>query len=1573
MNRNERRHEERAMRQWSTKGWLMAAIVLTAAGCNTPGPEIDRVQTNLVDKRIFEGEWWATETVIDVDADSAQWGLVFQGDMAWADLGVDKGQSGSVARIRWVIDQNYLFAYRAYELIEGGNDDGDSPDFRGQPIAAFPIEAHVDVRQDYNPVTGEVTRVRVENTTDRRWYERQFMRVDWSQNVISSFYYIEDYIEDLYGMRRESAPFFIQDEASNPDFPKSWAPQFVRVWQDPKYRFADEWQGADRDTVHYMSFVNMQLISPGAACLLYGLPCQTYAVPIRLSFLRVPPKHEYAAAIQPHAQFDRFGLFRTYQRTYVRGGRDEETLGRFCTRDEDCGTGGSCDTSRNICEGGLTEDYGETDLLTFYRPRFNFFVESFRKDANGDYIECIADWQCNEVHGVGVPGSECDRAAGLCTIPLEDREVRPVTYHLNEGFPPHLVRAAFQVMGDWNEVFMRGWRVTRGAALPDYSDVRIACQNDDPTRYCYCNAPEVDDEGTCAGRYDPFVPPSEWVDMGVMEPYDCYIQTPDGLSEPARPRSFDEYPAPLVYQYEFVGDECMFLLEANSCDKVRGNPEESCDEVAQRIAEQNTSCESDAECGGGLTCVKPGPEASRGTCQLQWEQLGDARYQFFNYVAHGNVPFCGVSLVRSDPTNGEMLFSNANMGAECVESVGTLALEYFPVLRGEISEESYLRGENVRGYFSRLGRTERPITTVPSGEDGYSVEDRSRPTLPVPTLERIRDRLEALRPKLEALRGREGRANLLDHRLGRLEGTPFERALVERMAAGGRELVDAVTDDPRMMAASLAGRPADLRPDEGLYEQVSPVRGGLLRRVREMRNREIELGARGYDPPFEALFQNRYWQYWADRFAPEDGESYEDANKEAQIRMEQAILRSVMWHEMGHSVGLRHNFGASLDRNNYHDAYFDIVVGDTGERGDDLPLPKIDDFDTDRNGRVTGEEYNVYLAELRRVRNERAARGIGNTMTASIMDYNGDLSDMVYGLGKYDVAATLYNYFDLAEAYVDNPEYSSSTTLNELHLARPSDTPRVWMHYYQGGESCRQDSDCPYNYLKGEGQPIFQRCIQNPRATGNERPGACGSGDEGCICSDFDFDFDDYRYAVEPYNVDRPAEYFPVRYLFCGDERTNDISWCTRFDAGESFQEVIDHYRRRWEEGYPLNYYRRFRRYGARGRASWGYIIEAAKIYQHLFFRYFFEPGFLSNTGPLGLNDQFQASIDAMNWFTELVNLPEEGAYQCNELTATCERVSSDPEAPGADLALLPGQGFAMWSEYQSGIRGFFRVERAGTFMDKFFALYALALRDWGLSFTIDERYYINFYDLFGVEMTEFFGGLIQNEPSWFAPRVRLESDGPVITHLSWLRGNCGGATGSVPCRGSQEETYPVDPTADTPSYILGSTTDEVLRDWATMLALAEFPVYYDTSFEQRLVVFKLGNGDGYTVPPEIAVDGTPCSYTDLVLDPSHDRNCSAEEADYIIYESERLHTPYVAVKVRPRLEYNLEEEQLGFELLRRLEDNKRRIQALESAGSLTPEEAAELRDRKLYVQRNESFLDYLIDLARQYGISNYF
>ena len=98
--------------------------------------------------------------------------------------------------------------------------------------------------------------------------------------------------------------------------------------------------------------------------------------------------------------------------------------------------------------------------------------------------------------------------------------------------------------------------------------------------------------------------------------------------------------------------------------------------------------------------------------------------------------------------------------------------------------------------------------------------------------------------------------------------------------------------------------------------------------------------------------------------------------------LREAIFRGVMLHEIGHTIGLRHNFQGSFDALNYHDEFWAIL-----ERG--------------------GEPD-----ELNRQR-------LPEHRYASIMDYGARFNSDTKGLGKYDAAAIKYVYGQHIEAFDD--------------------------------------------------------------------------------------------------------------------------------------------------------------------------------------------------------------------------------------------------------------------------------------------------------------------------------------------------------------------------------------------------------------------------------------------------------------------------------------------------------------------------------------------------------------------------
>jgi len=1583
-----------------------AALAYGGAGCTTL-PQVNRVQTNLIDKSVFEGDWWYTRTVIQLDDEvDAAIGAAGVGFSPWAGAMSDEdiaSRSGVIGRIRWVIDENFIYAYRATEIIPGSNADAGSASFRGSPLAVYRINAHVDVRQEYNPGTGEATNVVSENTTDRRWYDRRFVRVDWSQNLVTFGQFGDSLAYDaLFGaFRREPAPLGIDsignshqsEQNGTADLPAEWAPQMVRVADDTTYRFRDEWPTNMQDTVHYMSFVTQEIWTP-LQC--FGAACGTsLAITTRDAFLRVPPNHEYAVETLANSEYDRFGIIRTAQRTYLTGGLDRSTLAEHCRSNADCETN-DCDATHHICVGGLTDELGETDFLTYYRLRHNFYRNSFRHDGpNGGTVACVSDWQCsgrfdddNDHQFDGVAGSICDQAAHVCTLPLAQRDVREVGYYLSPGYPVYLMRSAFELVGQWNEVFMHGSRSLHGRAAP--SGPPVHCQGDIPTDYCFCGsngvvAGEVDRATmTCPYRVDWFASLSDQTAAGVTDPYNCWIASPPDVAHPGAFGDYDHTWTGLHFQSDpNMPSECMLVLHVNTCD---ADPTQPC------------------------------------------EQLGDIRYNMFNYVTAAGASFCGVMQPMQDPLNGEAVVSPINMGGQCQDTFsGAGPLELWPILRGEQPNDDLINGEDIRRYFAALGTVHGPVGIAPGADPTFGFTDNSRPALPVDLHSFFLDQISANLADASRLGGSEGRSLTFSNRMYRAAGTQLERRFAsaaqsegfpvptvqEQLAANAIDGIGALGVIPQQMNLD----------DPSVMARVSPFQPGFFANMQTDEQRQNVLSDHGIcmmtERPVIASV-SQFGEYWANAFRGVP-------LAEARVRWAQAWHRAVMQHELGHALGLEHNFAATLDRDNYLPGYYNIALADrTGPDGTggpdgqpDLTLPRLQDYDTtarggDQNGQITGDEQTRWLRDMQNVRHSRNAAGAGNYMTASTMDYPGDLSDML-GIGSYDRAAVYFNYFNEVEAYENhcmdangdgtitqdecrnpgnvaannaaNPNYPQTSAEGIL---RSDQFTRTLVPWYRGGDHCRFDVECPYSARgAGAGQTVTQRCLANPRYA--PIPVTCGADLDGdgvpdvdaahCICSTLDADFVDYVDG-NAYRDRRAAlQFSPVTYLFCSNPRLDDISWCNTFDAGENFQEVIANWRAEWQSRYLTSYFRRFHSDFLTGPRATRYVPFAAKIYQHLIFRLIYEPRFTTNNGPLGLDDEYSASIDAMNWFAELLTTPDPGSYRLDPTVGAhgaYVQMGEDPGMPGADLSLDVGQGYYHWSRYQDGEANFFRIERLGMFWDKMYVLDALTRRDWGYSYTVNNPFYINFYSFFPVEMTELFGGLILDYDDWFAPRVRTDAVGgpagtPHVQYVNWYRapnlrgqGCSDPGTGVIgPCR----QATPV----EFPYPVIQGTSDDILRVYATAFALNQFPVFYDNSWERRLDIYALGSGDGSTIP-DAQRDGTQtCAYgTSILTSPGHAGGCSATDADYITYTSDHLRTTYVAVKIRSRDTYNLEEEQLGFQFLLGLNNDQDRIRVLAALPTPTPAERAELTRRTTQLQRNESYLGTLIELQHIFGINSY-
>ncbi|MFW5965914.1 MAG: zinc-dependent metalloprotease, partial [Persicimonas sp.] len=289
----------RTLKNLTRAGLLGVAALFLFAGCAQDVGDIDRTQKNAIKKADLEDdEWYYQRTVVDVPAASP---FTFVGNT----------DHQGMSRIKWDIEEDFLYARRETELIEGGDDkERSGEDYEGEVIAAYRIESHFDIQRQYNESTGEQRNVIVENTTDRHWNERDYMRVDWSVNLVTN------YDLDFERQSIEPVPHYTQDMGDDdPDAP-------VFDYENPESE-------DDPGELEYFDITNKIHASadvlriPGYGtlplCWLRGYEtteCGAGEYTIRNSFKRIDEDHEYVPRPYKGKETDVFGYFTTDRMTY---------------------------------------------------------------------------------------------------------------------------------------------------------------------------------------------------------------------------------------------------------------------------------------------------------------------------------------------------------------------------------------------------------------------------------------------------------------------------------------------------------------------------------------------------------------------------------------------------------------------------------------------------------------------------------------------------------------------------------------------------------------------------------------------------------------------------------------------------------------------------------------------------------------------------------------------------------------------------------------------------------------------------------------------------------------------------------------------------------------------------------------------------------------------------------------------------------------------------------------------------------------------------------------------------------
>ena len=459
------------MNTWTRR--LLGGLSLLAmgfVGCAQERAPINRVQPNALEKTFFVGD------INDETDNPIFYSKAFVTDQSVGQNGISVGLYSGKDRIKWEITEDWLIAHKAYQIaIDQDNHGKPNGPANGLVVARYKILSHFDVKRSYNPQTGEELNIVEENSSDRPWHERQFMRVDWSANQVLDPMWGEMFLGKLFGdLNVEPLTYTVTDPKSED------APYF-----EPKNGYFD--------------VTNKYYITPGEeyfapwgvtlpTCVLVGIftstttaDCNAQEATVRHSFWKVK-----------NADTD----FEPMENTK----RKLDVIANF---------GGAGDSLQPGFAGGTTQcwdpQYAYTDACFHqYLNKTNYWAKSHSD------IECTSDADDNSdgtadqcAGYAGSKGSQCDTyemkkhpgdasVKGRCALPLRDRPIKSVGYWLNKETPTELLdpvddAGAKTGMGSMEEVIYT-WNQAMMVALAYAREVE-------------CRRTADGDRATCHGRY----------------------------------------------------------------------------------------------------------------------------------------------------------------------------------------------------------------------------------------------------------------------------------------------------------------------------------------------------------------------------------------------------------------------------------------------------------------------------------------------------------------------------------------------------------------------------------------------------------------------------------------------------------------------------------------------------------------------------------------------------------------------------------------------------------------------------------------------------------------------------------------------------------------------------------------------------------------------------------------------------------------------------------------------------------------------------------------------------------------